>query len=131
MALNLISEQPPRDHAPDRGAVLAKAALRAAERLGLNARQFAKVIGLSEPSVSRLRKGAMTLEVGSKAYELAALLVRVFRGLDAIMGGDEASARAWVQAPNTALGAAPVDLLMSVQGLVNVAAYLDSRRAPL
>jgi hypothetical protein len=30
---------------------------------------------------------------------------------------------------NTALGAAPITLIDSVQGLVNVVAYLDARRA--
>ncbi len=115
----------------DRGQVLTRAALRAAERLGLSARQFARITGLSEPSVSRLKKGASGIEEGSKAWELAALLVRLFRSLDAITGGDEAVARSWMSARNEALGAVPVEKITSVQGIVDVCAYLDSRRALL
>ncbi|WP_331271359.1 MbcA/ParS/Xre antitoxin family protein [Acidiphilium cryptum] len=46
-------------------------------------------------------------------------------------GGDERSARDWIAAPNSALGARPIDLLASVQGLVDVVAYLDARRASI
>lgn len=116
---------------PKRGQVLGKAALRAAERLGLSARQFARVTGLSEPGVSRLKRGTAGIEEGSKTFELAAMLVRLYRSLDAITGGDEAVARAWISAPNDVLGAAPVEKITSVQGLVDVCAYLDSRRARL
>ena len=114
-----------------RGYILTKAMLRAAERLGLSAKQLARVIGLSEPSISRLKKGSLMLEQGSKAFELAALLVRIYRGLDAITGGDEAVARAWLCGENHALGGVPLALMTGVEGLVHVATYLDSRRAPL
>ncbi|MDX5349298.1 MAG: DUF2384 domain-containing protein [Paracoccaceae bacterium] len=117
--------------APDRGAVLARAVIAAAERLGLTARVLARVIGVSEPFVSRMKRGALTLDEGSKPFELAALLVRVFRSLDAVTGGDERVARAWMQAENLALGGVPAQKITSVQGLCDVVAYLDARRAPL
>lgn len=116
---------------PDRGAVLTKAALRAAERLGLNATALAKVIGVSEATVSRMKRGQYQLEQGSKPYELAALLVRVYRSLDAVTGGDEAVARAWMVNANTVLGSSPARKILSVTGLTDVAAYLDARRAIL
>jgi transcriptional regulator with XRE-family HTH domain len=117
--------------APDRGAVLTKATLRAVERLGLSGRQLAEIVGVSEATVSRLKRGEAALEDGSKPFELAALMVRAFRSLDAITGGDEGVARAWMAAPNAALGARPVERMFTVQGLVDVTAYLDARRAPL
>jgi transcriptional regulator with XRE-family HTH domain len=116
---------------PKAGAVLTTAALRAADRLGLSGRQLAEIVGVSEATVSRWKRGESLLEPGSKPFELAALLVRAFRSLDAITGGDEAVARRWLAAPNTALGARPVERMAQVQGLVDVAAYLDARRAPL
>ena len=116
---------------PQAGAVLTKAALRAADRLGLSGRQLAEIVGVSEATVSRWKRGESLLEPGSKPYELAALLVRAFRSLDAITGGDEAVARRWLAAPNTALGARPVERMTQVQGLVDVTTYLDARRAPL
>ena len=116
---------------PEAGAVLTKAALRAAERLGLSGRQLAGIIGVSDATVSRWKRGESLLEPGTKPFELAALLVRVFRSLDAITGGDEAVARRWMGAPNSALGGRPIDRLAQVQGLVDVTTYLDARRAPL
>lgn len=116
---------------PEAGAVLTKAALRAADRLGLSGRQLADIVGVSEATVSRWKRGESLLEPSSKPFELAALLVRTFRSLDAITGGDEAVARRWLAAPNTALAARPVERMTQVQGLVDVTTYLDARRAPL
>ena len=117
--------------APDRRAVLTKAVLRAAERLDISGRLLAEVLGVSEGGVSRFRNGEAALADHGKPFELAALLVRAFRSLDAITGGDEGVARAWLTAPNTALGARPAERIASAQGLVDVVTYLDARRAPL
>ena len=110
-------------------AVVTKGVLRAAERLGLSNRVVAAVLGVSEATVSRMGTGAYQLEPRTKPFELAVLFLRLFRSLDAIVGGDTAVARAWLQNENTALNAAPVALIESVAGLVNVVAYLDDRRA--
>lgn len=115
---------------PDPGAVLTRAVLRAADLLGLTARDLAVVLGLSEPTVSRMKAGRYLIDEKSKTFELAALFVRLFRALDAITG-DLETARAWMRAENTALGGRPLDRIGSVAGLVDVIAYLDARRAPL
>ena len=114
-----------------RGAILTKALLSAAGRLEVPGNKVAEMLGVSEAQVSRLRKGEAVLSDRSKAFELAALFVRAFRSLDAITGGDEKVARAWMVSPNTALGARPIDRITTAQGLVNVVAYLDARRAPI
>lgn len=110
-------------------AVVAKAALRAAEQLGLSGRTLALVIGVSEATLSRIRSGRAALERGSKPFELAVLFIRMFRSLDAIVGGETAVARAWLQNPNIALGAAPLERIVTIPGLMDVIAYLDARRA--
>lgn len=130
LALNIAAHNR-TDPQIDAGAILTKAALRAAERLGLSGRQLAEVVGVSDATISRWKRGESLLEPGSKPFELAAMLVRVFRSLDAITGGDEAVAKAWMRAPNLALAAAPAERMVQVQGLVDVATYLDARRAPL
>lgn len=109
--------------------VITKATLRAAARLGLSSRALAGVIGVSEATVSRMRSGTHLLQRGQKPFELALLFVRLYRSLDAIMGGDDAASAAWMKAPNTALGAEPIALVQTVPGLVNVIQYLDARRA--
>lgn len=110
-------------------AVITKAAINAADRLGISARVLAAVLGVSEATVSRMKRQDHLLERGGKSFELAVLLVRLFRSLDAIVGGDEAVARQWLRNANTALGAAPLEKIVSISGLTDVLAYLDARRA--
>ena len=121
---------PSRDPlAPAEGPVLGKAVMKAADHLGLTARVLGTVVGLSEPTVSRLKRGEFTLERGTKPFELAVLFVRLYRSLDAIVGGDAGVARAWLRNDNTALGGKPIDKIQTVPGLVDAIAYLDARRA--
>lgn len=115
--------------ASEREQVLTKAVLKTAERLRLKAATVSAVIGVSEATVSRMKNGAYTLEAGTKPFELAVLLVRLYRSLDAIVGGDDRVARAWLENPNTALDARPIEKIGTVAGLVDVIAYLDARRA--
>ena len=111
------------------GALVTKAALRAAGRLGLSNKSLSRIIGLSEASVSRMGTGAFVLTPGDKPFELALMFVRLFRSLDAIVGGDDAAARGWMVSGNTSLGGVPLELVQSLSGLVNVVGYLDARRA--
>ena len=113
---------------PSEAAVLTTALRRAADRLAIPNSVLARSIGLSESTVSRLRRGDYVLQPGHKSFELAVLVVRLYRSLDAIVAED-ATATAWLKSFNTALGGEPIRLLQSVSGLVNVIAYLDSRRA--
>lgn len=110
-------------------AVVTKSAVRAADRLALSNRLLADVLGVSEATVSRMGAGTHQLAADGKPFELAVLFLRLFRSLDGITGGDTDVARSWLRNENTALGAAPITLIDSVQGLVNVVAYLDARRA--
>lgn len=111
--------------------VLTKAALRAADHLGLTNAVLAQIIGLSEASISRMRNGQYLLNRDRKEFELAQVFVRTFRSLDAITGGDDVSARSWLVADNVALRARPIDQMKTVRGLVATADYVDSRRAIL
>ena len=116
--------------APDPEAVLARALLSAAGRLELRNRHLAEVIGTSEASISRLAAGR-TISPGTKEGELGLLFLRLFRSLDALMGGDEAKSRAWLRAENTHLGGVPADRIRRVEGLVDVVHYLDAMRGRL
>lgn len=111
------------------GAVVTKAVVRAAERLAVSSRILARTLGVSEASVSRMRHGSYVLAPGSKPFEVAVLVLRLFRSLDAIVGGDEVSARAWLHQEHVTLSGAPAELIQTLPGLVHVVGYLDSRRA--
>jgi transcriptional regulator with XRE-family HTH domain len=112
-------------------AVLSKAAVRAAKLLDLTQRDVSAALGVSEATVSRLFKGKYLLSPErAKDWELARLLVRMFRSLDALWGHEE-TARTWLASHNLALAARPKDLLRSVEGMVRVVTYLDAARGRL
>jgi Protein of unknown function (DUF2384) len=119
----------PKAVATTEASILTRAVLRAGTRLGLTNRVVGRTIGVSEATVSRMGSGDYVLARGDKAFELAILLVRLFRSLDAIVGGDEATARSWLRSENTVLGAQPIEKIQTIAGLVDVIAYLDARRA--
>ena len=125
MAFDLSS----RSVRPDQGVVLSKAVVRAAEQLGLTAKTLATVIGVSEATLSRTKRGDFTLQAGTKPFELAVLFVRMFRSLDAIVGGDAMSARSWLINRNEVFDGRPIEKITTVAGLTDVIAYLDARRA--
>lgn len=115
----------------DQGRVLATATQRAAALLGLTGAALAHVLGVSEATVSRMLRGERALPPESKAGELALLLVRLYRSLDALVGNDESRRLAWMRSHNDALNGIPAHLIQGAQGLVAVVAYLDGMRAPL
>lgn len=115
--------------APASGAVLRRAVTRAAELLGQKRAALAEMLGVSLASAARLVRGERDIDPGSKEGELALLFVRCFRSLDAVLGGDEAAARAWFDAQNSALSGCPRELVLRVPGLVDVLRYLDAMRA--
>ena len=71
--------------AADPAATLSRATVRAARFLGLAQSDLAPVLGVSAATLSRLANGQRQLEPGSKPWQLAALFVRLFRSLDAIV----------------------------------------------
>lgn len=119
----------PAPAAAPEGAILSKALARAAELMGLKQSEVAQIIGVSPAFVSRMKDRRATLSPGTKPFQLAALLLRAWRSLDAIVGSSDDTSRKWMRIPNRGLDEAkPVDLLKTPQGLVRVCDYLDSRR---
>jgi transcriptional regulator with XRE-family HTH domain len=126
MIAHATAASDPRD-----GAIVAKAAIRAAERLGVSQRDLGTIIGVSEATVSRIKTGDFPLDRDPKAFELSLLFIRLYRSLDAIIGGDAKAAASWLKSYNTALDVRPIEAIQSITGLMNVIGYLDSRRAPI
>jgi len=114
---------------PSANAVATKAVRRVADALGISQKDLARVLGVSEATVSRFASGK-ALDVDRKEGELGLLLVRIFRSLDALVGS-EAKARAWFHARNDHLGGVPAHLVRTAVGLVHVAEYLDAMRGQL
>jgi hypothetical protein len=112
------------------GAVLARAFVRASRALELSQRDGARILGVSEATMSRLAAGR-PIAPASKEGEIAALFLRVYRSLDALVGGREQDAKAWMHAHNHHLGGVPAELVATLPGLVHVAEYLDAMRGKL
>ncbi|HHJ21079.1 MAG TPA: DUF2384 domain-containing protein [Gammaproteobacteria bacterium] len=118
--------------APDQAnAVLTRATCEAAQRLSIKGSELATILGVSPATVTRMKQQTYTLNPGSKAWELAVLLVRLYRSLDSITNGDENTARAWMHNPNEHLHGIPITLTQKVDGLSRTLAYVDAFRAPI
>ena len=113
----------------DPEAVLTRATVRAAELLGLQNNELARIIGVSSATVSRYKSQSSGIAPSSKVGELALLLIRVFRSLDPLVGSDDEKRKAWMHSPNKALNGVPAELVLKPDGLVRTLAYLDGMRA--
>lgn len=118
--------RPNQRSTPDPAAVLGKATLRAAERMGLSRAELAQAIGRDRTSISRAG-----IDPASKAGELSALLIRCYRSLAVLVDDDPAQIREWLETPNRHTGGTPRDQLLTISGLVGVASYLDAIRGKL
>ena len=114
---------------PDEEHVLTTAVCRAADLWNLTNETLGRIIGVSSPTVSRLRSGKKALTRGTKPFELGQYFVRLFRSLDALTGSDDKSAVSWLNADNSDLGGRPIELITSVRGLSEVSNYVDDFRA--
>lgn len=111
---------------PSAAGVLTRGVGRAAGLLGLSQKDLAGVLGVSPATVSRLPE--RQIDPRSKEGELALLFLRMYRSLDALLGGNVESCREWVHARNAHLGAVPAQMIRSVTGLLHVTEYLDAMR---
>jgi DNA-binding XRE family transcriptional regulator len=110
----------------DADAVLAKALLNTREQLGLTQQELADIVGVHRTAISRWTDSG--LRVQSKTGELALLLIRAYRALFALFGGNLADMQHLLRTHNHHLQAVPLLLMMQVQGLVRVVEYLDAIR---
>jgi uncharacterized protein (DUF2384 family) len=110
--------------------VLTRALCRASRNLGMAQGDLAKTLGISEASISRLFSEQRAIDPQSKEGELAIHFLRLYRSLDALVGGDE-PARKWFHAPNRHLQGTPAELVETLQGLFDVIQYLDAMRGKI
>ena len=110
-------------------AITTKTANRAAQILGLKNAQLAKILGLSVPTVARMRKGGRMLVQGSKSYELALYLIKLFQNLETRFGNNEWVIQSWMMTPNSVLSGRPVDLIQSVDGLIRATEHANYQQA--
>jgi hypothetical protein len=115
-----------RNLQPDGHTVLAKALTTAGRDLGLTQAQVGGIIGRDRTALSRA-----AIDPSSKSGELGLLLIRVYRALFVLVGGDVAQMRHWLHTHNHHLEDTPARMLGTVQGLMRVVEYLDAIRGKL
>ncbi len=109
---------------PEPRMVLAKAVLRAAERLDIPQAELSLIIGRDRSSVSR-----NGIDPGSKSGELSKLFIRCYRSLAVLVNDNSEQMRHWLYTPNAHTGGIPARQLKTVAGLAAVTEYLDAIRA--
>jgi uncharacterized protein (DUF2384 family) len=89
-----------------------------------------QIVGVSQPTASRLLQGGYRIRETGKEWELSAHLVRLYRSLFSLVGGDDTLARGWLRSSNTAFsGQKPIDVIKRIDGLLHACEYLDAHRA--
>jgi hypothetical protein len=111
---------------PEGPAVLAKALVNAGRDLGLTQAQVGAIVGRDRTALSRA-----AIDPTSKSGELALLLIRAYRALFVLVGGDVVQMRHWMHTANHHLEGTPAELMSRVQGLLRVVEYLDAMRGKL
>jgi hypothetical protein len=108
---------------PRAAPVLTKALVRAGKDLGLTQAEVGAIVGRDRTALSR---GA--IEPNSKSGELALLLIRAYRALFVLVGGEPRQMKHWMRTPNLHVGGVPAELVRTVPGLMRVVEYLDAIR---
>jgi predicted XRE-type DNA-binding protein len=118
--------------AVERSTVLTQAVAETARHLGIGPSDLAPIIGISQPSASKLMNGKFTIKEDTASWQLAALLVRLYRGLLSIVGNSDELAREWLNSRNRAFNdRVPLDDIKTILGLVAACDYIDAHRAPV
>ncbi|NJD08838.1 MAG: DUF2384 domain-containing protein [Methylococcaceae bacterium] len=111
---------------PDPAQVLATAFLKAGKELGLSQAALEQTIDRNRSSISRYG-----IDPETKSGELALLLIRVYRSLFALVGGEGDHMKHWMKTANRHIGGIPAQQVLTIQGLVSVVEYLDAMRGKL
>lgn len=105
----------------DRNVLLAKAVLNTAEKFGLNSNQLARVLGVDYTTILQLK----SLDPDSKQGERALILIRIFRSLYELNGGDMSWMGRYMNSPNRLTGGIPFNQIQQEEGLIKVLESLE------
>ena len=115
---------------PHPNQVLATAVLKLKDILKISSDDLGKIIGVHRNTITRFLKKA-DIDPNSKEGELSLLLIRVYRSLYALNGGNVGAIRHWLTTKNRHIQGVPLDCMKSVLGLSKVVNYLDAIRGKI
>lgn len=111
--------------------VLSRALCNLAKFYSLTGKDLSKIIGISEPSASRLSQGKKLISPHTKEGEIALLLLRIYRSLNAMVGNNHEKAKLWLNSQNKYFRNKPIEEMKTISGLIRVLNYLDAMRGKL
>lgn len=111
--------------------VLTKAICNLSKFYSLSGKDLSKIIGISESSASRISQGTKLISPYNKEGELALLLLRIYRSLNAMVGNNHEKAKLWLNSQNKYFQNKPIEEMKTIPGLINVLHYLDAMRGKL
>ena len=103
--------------------VLTRALVKAGKDTGLTQAEVAAIVGRDRTALSRA-----AIEPDTKSGELALLVIRAYRALFVLVGGEPRQMKHWMHTHNHPVGGVPAELIRTVPGLVRVVEYLDAIR---
>lgn len=114
-----------------RRAVMTRALLRSAERLGLTREQLALATGLGLAEITALSRDELRLDPTDPRWDACVRVVQTYRALDVRAAGDPGEVKAWMLGFCEALGGVPAEIVGRNGRLAEVLAYLESTTAGL
>jgi plasmid maintenance system antidote protein VapI len=111
--------------------VLTKALCNLVKFYSLTGKDLSKIIGISESSASRLGQGKKLISPDTKEGEMALLLLRIYRSLNAMVGNNHEKAKLWLNSQNKYFRNKPIKEMETIPGLIGVLNYLDAMRGKL
>lgn len=116
---------------PKTETTLSRAIPRAAEYLGINQRELADILGISEAQISRLKNQNYVITRDKKnEWEKAVYFYRLYRSLDSLFGDDKLE-QLWLRSENDNFESEPINKIMTFEGLLDVVRYLDANRGQI
>jgi len=103
--------------------VLATAFLNAGKELGLSQSVLVEIIDRDRSSISR-----NGISPNTNSGKLALMLIRVYRSLFVLMGGNNTHIKHWMVTQNLHTGGIPAEQVRDISYLVKIVEYLDAMR---
>lgn len=111
--------------------VLTKAICNMSKFYSLTGKDLSKIIGISEATASRLSQGVKRISPKTKEGEMALILLRIYRSLNAMVGNNHEKAKLWLNSENKYFHNKPIEEMKTIPGLIKVLNYLDAMRGKL
>jgi len=119
----MSAHNPIQNNSSKKASVLTKALLNAAKEMGISTTVLGNIIGKDRSTFSR---GGINPE--TKSGEIALMLIRCYRSLYVLVGGNSEHIHHWMHTQNKGTQGIPVEQLNRIDGLVRVTEYLDAMR---